>query len=77
MTTLERRINAARAYAGFNQDALAQRVELSKRTLKRAEKGERPLYRREVLAIAEACDVPVWFLESGWDGWRGNRGADR
>jgi len=67
-----RRIRTARAYAGFrNRANLAERLELSKETVQRIESGEREVKRSELLAIAEACEVPMWFLESGWEGWRG------
>lgn len=66
-----RRIRAARAYAGFrNRAELAERLELSKETVQRIEVGQREIKRSELLAIAEACEVPMWFLEEGWDGWR-------
>lgn len=66
-----RRVRAARAYAGFrNRATLAQRLELSKETVQRIEGGEREVKRSELLAIAEACEVPMWFLEEGWEGWR-------
>lgn len=67
-----RRIRAARAYGGFrNRAALADRLELSKETVQRIEGGQREVKRSELLAIAEACKVPMWFLEGGWEGWRG------
>ena len=70
-----RRVRAARAYAGFrNRATLAQRLELSKETVQRIEGGEREVKRSELLAIAEACEVPMWFLEGGWEGWRGAAG---
>jgi len=66
-----RRIRTARAYAGFrNRANLAERLELSKETVQRIESGEREVKRSELLAIAEACEVPMWFLEKGWEGWR-------
>lgn len=74
-----RRIRAARAYAGFrNRAALAERLELSKETLQRIEVGQREVKRSELLAIAEACEVPMWFLEGGWEGWHAldRRGED-
>jgi transcriptional regulator with XRE-family HTH domain len=65
-----RRVRAARAYAGFrNRAALAERLELSKETVQRIEGGRREVKRSELLAIAEACEVPMWFLEEGWEGW--------
>lgn len=67
-----RRVRAARAYAGFrNRAALAARLELSKETVQRIEGGQREVKRSELLAIAEACGVPMWFLEDGWEGRQG------
>jgi hypothetical protein len=43
---------------------------MSESTLQRIEHDDRPVKRAELLAIAEVCKVPMWFLESGWDGWR-------
>jgi hypothetical protein len=31
--------------------------------------------KRELLAIADASGVPMWFLEGGWDGWRASEGS--
>lgn len=70
MSDIGRRIRAARAYGGFrNRAALAERLELSKETVQRIEGGRREVKRSELLAIAEACEVPMWFLEEGWEGW--------
>lgn len=65
------RLRAARAYAGLTQPELASRIELGQVTYALSEKGQRSTPRRELLAIAEACGVPMWFLEGGWDAWRG------
>ena len=72
MSDLPRRIRAARAYAGLSQIEMAKVLELGESTYKLSELGQRSIEipRRELLAIAEACDVPMWFLEGGWDGWR-------
>jgi len=68
---LGRRIRAARVYAGFDgRPELAKILETSEPTLQRIELGDRAVKRPELLAIAEACKVPMWFLERGWDGWR-------
>lgn len=65
-----RRIRAARVYAGIDaRPALAEILEMSEPTLQRIENGDRPVKRAELLAIAEACEVPMWFLENGWQGW--------
>lgn len=75
-----RRIRAAMAYGGYKgRDALAEAIEISPSTLQRIEgvaEPTRELKRSELLAIAEACDVPVWFLESGWEGLRGSVDAE-
>jgi transcriptional regulator with XRE-family HTH domain len=66
-----RRIRAARVYAGHDsRKDFAGLIELSEPTLQRMEQGERSPKRSELLAIAEVCQVPIWFLESGWGGWR-------
>ncbi|HET7588577.1 MAG TPA: helix-turn-helix domain-containing protein [Solirubrobacterales bacterium] len=69
---LPARLRAARAYAGLTQPQLASRIELGQVTYALSEKGQRTAPRRELLAIAEACEVPMWFLEDGWEGWRGS-----
>jgi len=66
------RIRAARGYAGLSQPELAKRLEVSIGTIKRTELGDRKPKRSELLAIADICKVPMWFLEAGWDGWRGD-----
>jgi transcriptional regulator with XRE-family HTH domain len=62
------------AYGGFKgRDELADAIEISSSTLQRIEGLAEPARapkRSELLAIAEACDVPMWFLEGGWEGWR-------
>lgn len=66
-----RRIRAARTYGGFAGRAdFAKVLDISKETLQRIEEGKRAAKRSELLAIAEACEVPMWFLEGGWEGWR-------
>lgn len=66
---VSRRIRAARAYAGFRtRDELARAAGLKPRRLKRLEdgswlRGEGPQPERpELLAIANACEVPHEFL---------------
>lgn len=54
---------------------MAAVLEMSDRTYKTIELDQRPPKRSELLAIAEACDVPMWFLEDGWEGWRATSGA--
>lgn len=67
---LPRRIKTARVYAGFTQLDLADAVEMGESTYKLTELGDRQPKRSELLAVAEACRVPMWFLDHGWDGWR-------
>jgi transcriptional regulator with XRE-family HTH domain len=70
-SNIGRRIRAAEAFGGFaGRRELAEAIESSPSTLQRIESGARTAKRAELLAIAEACEVPVWFLERGWDGWR-------
>lgn len=69
MTSLPSRLRAARAFAGLTQPELADKIELGQVTYALSEKGQRETPRRELLAIAEACEVPMWFLEHGWKGW--------
>lgn len=75
-----RRIRAAMAYGGFKgRDALAEAIELSPSTLQRIEgvaEPTRPPKRSELWAIADACKVPMWFLESGWQGASGEPPGD-
>lgn len=57
-------------YADLSRQELADHLEVSERTQINTELGKRHIPRPELLAIAEACDVPMWFLEGGWEGWR-------
>lgn len=78
-TETGRRIRAARSYAGFQgRKDFSDAIEMSEATLVRLERGDRTVKRRELREIAEICDVPMWFLEEGWDGWRStSRGGDQ
>jgi transcriptional regulator with XRE-family HTH domain len=67
---LVKRIRAARAFARLSQPGVAERLEMSDKTYKLIELGQRRPKRSELLAIAEICTVPMWFLEQGWEGWR-------
>lgn len=73
---IARRVRAARIYGGLSRRDLARRLEVSEGTLINTELGKRHAPRPELLAIAEACDVPMWFLERGWDGWRSETSVD-
>lgn len=65
---MRRRIETARAYGGFkSQEALAKRIGMTKQPFLERLRGKIPWRRGDILAIAEACQVPVWFLEEGWD----------
>lgn len=69
MTDLPARLRAARSFADLTQPELAEKIELGEVTYASSERGQRPVPRRELLAIAEVCKVPMWFLEHGWKGW--------
>jgi transcriptional regulator with XRE-family HTH domain len=60
------RIRAARAYAHLSQPDLAGRLGVSLATMKRIEGGQRPISTEELIAIAEACDVPTAFMFHGF-----------
>jgi transcriptional regulator with XRE-family HTH domain len=65
------RIRAARTYGRFKgRQDFAAAIESSPSTVQRIEEGSRHPKRAELLAIAEVCRVPMWFLVGGWDGWR-------
>jgi transcriptional regulator with XRE-family HTH domain len=66
------RLRAARAFAGLTQPQLAERLELGEVTYASSERGVRDVPRRELLAIAEATGVPMWFLEGGWENYPGS-----
>jgi transcriptional regulator with XRE-family HTH domain len=57
-----RRLRAARAYADFSLDELAERVQLGRSTLIRVDNGERNLKDMEKVAIARACGLPEAFF---------------
>jgi transcriptional regulator with XRE-family HTH domain len=61
------RIKAARAFAGLTQEQLADELGVAVKTVKRKETGVTRAHRRDLIAIARACDVPLVFLEQGWD----------
>lgn len=61
------RIEAARAYGGFSSQAkLAKAIGMRPGTFQRRLSGEYAWRRADILAIAEACDVPVEFFERGF-----------
>lgn len=77
MSGLPNRLRAARAFADLTQPELAAKIELGEVTYASSERGQRSVPRRELLAIAEACEVPMWFLEGGWEGWRAPARSER
>ena len=68
-TAMGRRIKAARHYAGLtNIRDLSKAISLdgfSVGTLRDMEQGRKDPSRTELKVIADACDVPRWFLEGG------------
>lgn len=86
MDEFGRRVRAARAYAGLSQAELAAAIkrrhpgwEVSLPTVKRLEKrgaeGVKGSQDDWSQRIAEACGVPRWFLEQGFEGTE-PRGGD-
>lgn len=72
------RIAAAREYARLSRDQLAAAIEVSATTIGRWERDENPPPRRPMRqAIARACDVPEWFLETGFGTSGGSAGPER
>ena len=64
------RIRAAVAYSGRNQDVVARAIGISKSTLARwgagSTEGRQP-DDRDLAKLAVACDVPLAFLEYGFE----------
>lgn len=66
---LAARIRAARAYAGRSQNYMAAQLGgMSVTTYKRLERGTRLASLDEQTTIAEACEVPLAFLQQGFPG---------
>lgn len=64
----QRRIRAARALAGFDSvDDLAAHVDMGATTLRKMERGERPVRPRELREIAEACGLPYEFFTEDFE----------
>ena|SRR3712207_2625908 len=56
------RIKAARAWAGLSQYELAERLGVEVQWVKRRESGRQSAKQFELVAIAQACGLPVqWF----------------
>jgi transcriptional regulator with XRE-family HTH domain len=68
-TVMGRRIKAARHFAGLrNIRDLSKAINLdgfSVGTLRDMEQGRKDPNRQELRVIADACNVPLWFLEEG------------
>jgi transcriptional regulator with XRE-family HTH domain len=66
-----RRIRAARIVAGLTVEELAAKMHrrgLGTKTLGKIERVERDAAPHELEQIAEATNVPLWFLRHGFDG---------
>lgn len=61
------RVRAARAYAGLKQVELADALGVDVQTIKRREASVHAPRRGELVAIAAICDVPLGFLERGFE----------
>lgn len=72
--TLADRLVKARRSAGLEQEDLAQRMGLNRRTIGRYEKGLAPMY-ATLIEWAEVCQVDANWLLTGVDN-RANTGAD-
>lgn len=62
-TELARRYRAARAYAGLDQDDLAERLGLHESTVKRREAGKDDPKPAERIAVASICGLPESFFD--------------
>lgn len=63
--TLPDRLAKARRHAGLSQEALAQELQVSRKTVLRYEHGEDLPRRMTVLAWAYVCKVNTQWLETG------------
>ncbi len=61
------RVRGARAIAGLKQPELGALISTSAQTVKRMESGEKAVSLDELRLIADACGVPRWFMEGGFD----------
>ena len=62
MTELQKRLRAARAYAGLSHDELATATEMGRSTIIRNEHGQRVPKTMELREIARVCDLPLEFF---------------
>lgn len=60
-----RRVHAAVVLRDWKLDALAEELNVSRRTLKRVIDGDRRLRPWEVARINELLGLPEWFLRDG------------
>mgnify|MGYP000963997966 CR=1 FL=1 len=65
--SLGARIHAARSYAGISREQLAELLDVAAITVGRYERNEITPKRPAVHAIARACGVPDWFVETGFE----------
>ena len=65
-TEVAARVRSARAYANLTQDDFALHLNISVHSVRRMEQGERTVPMAELVAIAEACDVPRDFMLYGY-----------
>lgn len=66
---LSNRMKAARAYAGLNQEQLAERLGVERNTVARRESGAVGVTAESLIALANATGVPLEFLVDGFDGY--------
>jgi transcriptional regulator with XRE-family HTH domain len=60
------RVRAARAFAGIDQQTVADHFGVSKVTVKRMERGERETSLDELAELARLCHVPLGFMINGF-----------
>lgn len=60
--TLGDRLRKAREWADLSQDALADELGMSRRSIGNYEHGEREPRRSTLMAVSMRCGVPLWWL---------------
>jgi transcriptional regulator with XRE-family HTH domain len=60
-------VRTARVYAELSRTELGRRIGVSANTVERIETGRRPASLDELVAVAEACQVPEWFIRQGFE----------
>lgn len=68
LTAWGRRVRAALALSGRSIDDVVPELNISRKTLERAMRGERTPREWETRRLAELLDIPEWFLREGLDG---------